>query len=513
MEKHINKKGISSIYWFRKCLRLHDNPALIYSLEQSRNVYPVFILDPWFVKNGKVGSNRWRFLLQSLEDLNKKLIEKNSRLILLQGRPSELLKEKMIEWKIDLLCFEVDTEPYAKQRDDQIRKLAEELNVNVVTKWSHTLYNLEMLFEKNKNKTSATYVSFLNLIKSIGKPEAPLKEPDSFPKVLLNKELYTIPDLNNLGIDESKLEPCKFHGGETEALKRMDEKFKNESWIALFEKPNTSPNSLEPSTTVLSPYLKFGCLSVRLFYSKIMEVYSKQKNRSEPPTSLEGQLLFREYFYFVGAFTNNFDKIEGNEICRKINWDTNDEFFQAWKNARTGYPFIDAIMTQLRKEGWIHHLGRHAVACFLTRGDLYLSWVKGQEVFEEWLLDADWSLNAANWMWLSASAFFNQYWRVYSPIGFGQKTDKNGEFIRKYLPILKDFPEKYIYEPWNAPLSLQKTAKCIIGKDYPQPIVDHKIISKKNMERMKIAFQSPNSDDLKKSFQNNKSPNKKKEKK
>ena len=166
MEKHINKKGISSIYWFRKCLRLHDNPALIYSLEQSRNVYPVFILDPWFVKNGKVGSNRWRFLLQSLEDLNKKLIEKNSRLILLQGRPSELLKEKMIEWKIDLLCFEVDTEPYAKQRDDQIRKLAEELNVNVVTKWSHTLYNLEMLFEKNKNKTSATYVSFLNLIKS-----------------------------------------------------------------------------------------------------------------------------------------------------------------------------------------------------------------------------------------------------------------------------------------------------------------------------------------------------------
>ena len=193
-------------------------------------MYPVFILDPWFVKNGKVGSNRWRFLLQSLEDLNKKLIEKNSRLILLQGRPSELLKEKMIEWKIDLLCFEVDTEPYAKQRDDQIRKLAEELNVNVVTKWSHTLYNLEMLFEKNKNKTSGTYVSFLNLIKSIGKPEAPLKEPDSFPKVLLNKELYIIPDLNNLGIDESKLEPCKFHGGETEALKRMDEKFKNERW-------------------------------------------------------------------------------------------------------------------------------------------------------------------------------------------------------------------------------------------------------------------------------------------
>ena len=87
-------------------------------------------------------------------------------------------------------------------------------------------------------------------------------------------------------------------------------------------------------------------------------------------------------------------------------------------------------MTQLRQEGWIHHLGRHAVACFLTRGDLWLSWEEGMHVFEEYLLDADWSLNAGNWMWLSASAFFHQYFRVYSPIAFGKKTDKNGDFIR-----------------------------------------------------------------------------------
>ena len=97
---------------------------------------------------------------------------------------------------------------------------------------------------------------------------------------------------------------------------------------------------------------------------------------------------------------------------------------------RTGFPFIDAVMTQLRKEGWIHHLGRHAVACFLTRGDLWVSWEEGMKVFEEYLLDADWSLNAGNWMWLSASAFFHQYFRVYSPIAFGKKTDKNGDFIR-----------------------------------------------------------------------------------
>ena len=145
-------------------------------------------------------------------------------------------------------------------------------------------------------------------------------------------------------------------------------------------------------------------------------------------------------------------------------------------------------MTQLRDEGWIHHLARHSVACFLTRGDLYQSWTKGQEVFEELLLDADWSLNAANWQWLSASAFFHQYFRVYSPIAFGKKTDKNGDYIRKYVPVLKNFPAQYIYEPWTAPLSVQKQAKCVIGQDYPMCIVDHNTIHKKNIERMKLAY-------------------------
>ena len=101
-------------------------------------------------------------------------------------------------------------------------------------------------------------------------------------------------------------------------------------------------------------------------------------------------------------------------------------------------------MTQLRKEGWMHHLARHAVACFLTRGDLYLSWEEGAKVFDVWLLDADWSLNNCNWMWLSASAFFHTFFRVYSPVSFGQKTDKDGAYVRHYLPVLAKMPKKYV---------------------------------------------------------------------
>jgi cryptochrome len=481
----------NSIYWFRKALRLHDNPALLFALENSQKCYPIFILDPWFVKNYKVGVNRWRFLIQSLNDLNESLMKLNSRLILVRGQPMQVFREKIKEWQIDLICFESDTEPYAKQRDSELLKLATELNVKVETKCSHTLYDPMYLFKRNNNKVSGTYQSFCDLLKRIGPPPKPVDEPKTpFQKLDIDFDLYKIPTLKELEVDESLCGPCLYPGGESEALKRMKMKMKNETWVSTFEKPNTSPNSLQPSTTVLSPYLKFGCLSARLFYWTLKDIFSRTKKYSQPPVSLEGQMYWREFFYFNGAHIPNFDRIEGNPICRQIQWDNNQEFFEAWRNSKTGYPFIDAIMTQLRDEGWIHHLARHAVACFLTRGDLYVSWTKGQEVFEEFLLDADWSLNAANWQWLSASAFFHQYFRVYSPIAFGKKTDKNGDYIRKYVPVLKNFPSQYIYEPWTAPLSVQKAAKCIIGQDYPRPIVDHNTISKTNINRMKQAYES-----------------------
>lgn len=198
--------------------------------------------------------------------------------------------------------------------------------------------------------------------------------------------------------------------------------------------------------------------------------------------------MWREFYYTASLATPHFDRMEGNSICMQIDWQTNAAHLKAWTFGRTGYPFIDAIMRQLRQEGWIHHLARHAVACFLTRGDLYISWEEGQRVFEEWLLDADWALNAGNWMWLSASAFFHQFFRVYSPVAFGKKTDPAGEYIRKYVPELKSYPAKWIYEPWLASLSQQQEMGCVIGADYPTRIVVHEDVQKVNMARMKEAY-------------------------
>ena len=125
------------------------------------------------------------------------------------------------------------------------------------------------------------------------------------------KSRYDPPKLKDL-VEVPDLEPCLYPGGETEALNRLEEhiNMKNAKWVRAFEKPQTSPNALSPSTTVLSPYLKFGCLSPRLFYWKLDEVYKGSKH-SQPPVSLHGQLLWREFFYTVGANTENFDKMKG----------------------------------------------------------------------------------------------------------------------------------------------------------------------------------------------------------
>lgn len=128
------------------------------------------------------------------------------------------------------------------------------------------------------------------------------------------------------------------------------------------------------------------------------------------------------------------------------------------------------------------------MACFLTRGDLYQSWEQGAKVFDVLLLDSDYAINNGNWMWLSASAYFYQYFRVYSPVAFPKKTDPNGDFIRKWLPQFKNFPAKFIYEPWLAPLDVQRAHGVVVGQSYPERIVVHEEVSKRNIDRHTAAY-------------------------
>ncbi|KAI1890739.1 hypothetical protein AGOR_G00156730 [Albula goreensis] len=470
----------NSIHWFRKGLRLHDNPALREAVRGAGTVRCVYFLDPWFAGSSNLGVNRWRFLLQCLEDLDASLRKLNSRLFVIRGQPANVFPRLFKEWKISRLTFEYDSEPFGKERDAAIRKLAMEAGVEVIVKTSHTLYDLDRIIELNGGQPPLTYKRFQTLISRMDPPELPV-EPlsDAFmgrcvtPVADDHSDKYGVPSLEELGFDTEGLASAVWPGGETEALTRIERHLERKAWVANFERPRMNANSLLASPTGLSPYLRFGCLSCRLFYFKLTDLYRKVKKNSSPPLSLYGQLLWREFFYTAATNNPRFDKMEGNPICVRIPWDCNAEALAKWAEARTGFPWIDAIMTQLRQEGWIHHLARHAVACFLTRGDLWISWEEGMKVFEEMLLDADWSVNAGSWMWLSCSSFFQQFFHCYCPVGFGRRTDPNGDFIRRYLPVLR----------------VQTAAKCIIGIHYPKPMVNHAEASRLNIERMKQIYQ------------------------
>lgn len=310
-------------------------------------------------------------------------------------------------------------------------------------------------------------------------------------------------------------------GGESIALTKLDNILMDKSYTATFQKPKTSPAEFEPqSTTFLSPFLHFGALSVRQFYWAVQEVVeSFGSGASSPPTSLTGQLLFRDmYFAAQAALGAVFTQTAENPYCRFIPWHLPSKrdpstgrvtgeyhidsqqaevWFKRWKHGVTGFPWIDALMRQLKHDGWMHHLGRHSVACFLTRGGCYIDWERGCEVFEEWLLDHEPACNAGNWQWLSCTAFFSQYYRCYSPVAFGQKWDKQGDLIRRYVPELKDLDAKYIYEPWKAPVQDQKKAGVRIKGDgltnveegtYPKPMFDFSERRNACIAAMKTAY-------------------------
>ena len=527
------------ICWFRKALRLHDNNSLLRACAECDIVYPIFFLDPAFTttqinQNAMRGTgvslpskNVFKFFFETLGDLQQSLASKkyNSNLLILRGNPTQLFPKILSNLKITDLYFEIDTEPYAKQRDAQIVELCNRLKVRVNSDYGHTLYPMDQLIacaDSMNKRLPTTYKAFCNMLTKIGSPAKPKDPPTAIPgnnaisELIQNpqfrKEMTAISKMQQFGfavptVDELEYKTSEnvkvnayeieqqnitqsFKGGESNAFTTMRAFLKEKEKVCKFEKPKTSPNALTAQTTTLSMYLTNGSLSVRLLWHEINKIYVASKQYTKPPTSLHGQLYFREFFYLCSHVTPNYAQMKNNKMCKQIEWNEYDEaVVNKWKYGQTGYPFIDALMIQLRRTGWMHHLGRHAVACFLTRGDLWQSWEVGMKVFSKYLLDGDYALNASNWMWLSASAFFTAYFRVYSPVSFGKKTDKNGDFIKHWIPQLKHYPKKYIYEPWTAPKELQKQCGCVIGKDYPMPMVDHKKVSKENMDRMKVAYQ------------------------
>lgn len=518
----MTKSAARVLYWFRTDLRLHDSPALRAALDlQPEVLYPVFTWDPRYVYRARGASNRWQYLLDCLSDLSARItnLNKKSQLFLLREAPQTLLPKLFKAWRITHLVFEKDTDSYGRSRDEHVTKLARDAGVEVVVRSGRTLWDSDLVVKQNGGKPTMSIQQLQTAGKKVGKIDRPLPAPDSLPdpgetnidfqqdkpdpnpdvnapfredeestynSLAGPKGTFSVPTLEEIGLVPSTL---KHRGGESRGLEALDRITKNKDYTATFQKPNTAPTDFDPqSTTLLSPHMHFGSLSCREFYWRVQDIVDAyKKGASQPPASLTGQLLFRDMYFAAEAGTGpKFHQTFDNPTVRFVPWhlpsridaktglatgayDVDsaeaEAWFQRWKHGRTGFPWIDAVMRQLRSEGWIHHLARHAVACFLTRGGCYIDWERGADVFSEHLIDHEPVCNAGNWQWLSCTAFFAQFYRCYSPIAFPQKTDKNGDYVRKYVPELAKFDKKYIYEPWKAPIADQKKWGCRVDGD------------------------------------------------
>jgi cryptochrome len=522
----------TSIVWFRKSLRLHDNPALSTASEDEdvQNILPLFIVDPDLLGEdyNKHSPSRLRFLIESLSDLDNQLSSKyKSGLILLKGRTInifERIEQKLKKEFCSLYC-EYSSEPWERKKLLSIVQLLRQKNSNIHVQSfgafqtildiekaislpdfrnPKSMKDIDKLFSSNFEKNKSGFYEI----------EDPLSIPDKI------QPLPNIPDFDleqdQCGFYFSSVENLADHmskkigtdimsvksyfiGGETEALSRLNTKVSGQvEYVNTFRKPKTmSTNSddapMEPSTTGLSPYLSVGCLSVRMLWKECEECQT-QGEHTQPPESLHGQMMFREMFYLLSRTIDRWDEDSSNEMCKEIKWgDYDKKKMEAWENGQTGFPLIDAMMRQLNTTGWMHHLGRHAVSCFLTRGQLWQNWKCGRDVFDKKLLDSDWALNNGNWLWLSGVAPFSMpYFRLYNPCPDPKSSlnveSKTAEFIKHWVPELKNFPTKYIYEPHLAPSSIQSDSNCIIGQDYPNPMVDRKESAKQNLTKFKSSL-------------------------
>lgn len=471
---------------------------------------------------------------------------------MLREAPQTLFPKLFKAWRVTHLVFEKDTDSYARERDRIVAKAARDAGVEVLVRSGRTLWDSDRIVQEHGGKPTMTISQLQAAGKKIGDISKPipaadhLPDPGEMPIDFDHKETEPNPNSEHRSDSDSTYSKIAgprgdfaietmlelgfppastpHRGGESVALQKLQKILEDKKFTATFEKPKTSPAQYMPqSTTLLSPYLHFGALSARLFYWRVEEEVRKYgKGASSPPTSLTGQLLFRDmYFAAQAAVGPFFAQTVGNPYCRFVPWhlpskrddpstglvtggytvdsQEAETWFQRWRFGVTGFPWIDALMRQLKQEGWIHHLGRHSVACFLTRGGCYIDWERGAEVFEEWLLDHEPACNAGNWQWLSCTAFFSQYYRCYSPIAFGQKWDKQGDFIRRWVPELAKMDARYIYEPWKAPeLELKRAGVRVTGdglskqdgttSTYPRPMFDFSHRRDVCISAMKTAF-------------------------
>lgn len=457
------------IHWYRRDLRVRDNAGLMEAADGARQVIPVFCLDPGILARDDVGAPRVWFLLESLKELSEEIRRRNGRLVILRGRPEEEIPRFAQAICAEAVFLNRDYEPYAHGRDRAVAEALEQQGIGVRICEDQLLVEPEEV-QTRDGRPFSVFSPFARVWREApkGSPEGELQD---FGGAVEDGE-DTLPSLEDLGFRlPEEFDPGWWRPGERGALERLD--FFAENLLADYDTNRDRPD--RDGTSRLSPYLKFGNVSIRTVY-----------DRCKRAAKFVDELAWREFYFHVlwhwpgvlhGAWQTRGQHLE---------WDENAEKLEAWKRGLTGYPVVDAGMRQLLRTGWMHNRVRMIVASFLTR-DLHMNWQEGERHFARHLVDGDVAPNNGGWQWSAGTGVDPRPLRIFNPWLQGRKYDPNGAYVREWVPELKGVPDTYLHEPHRMDAGLQERCKCVIGQDYPAPIVDHDVERKVTQERYRQA--------------------------
>lgn len=456
----------TAIWWVRRDLRLTDNEALTAALAAAQQVLPVFVWDEAILRSPWASERRLAFLAGGLRELDAALRQRGSYLIVRRGDPVDALAALCAAHGVTHVFAEADVSPYAKRRDQQAAlciplTLCPGLTVRPVGD-----------VRTVAGEPYTVFTPFSRKWKAHGPvtPAALLRAP---------AHIVTPPGIASLALpaDPTSSAGVPFAPGEAEGQRRLARFVEGEGGVSApiyrYGAERNRPDLAGVSQ--LSPYLRFGMVSLRAAVAAAYTAMARAPDR-EAQRSAESwlnELIWREFFLTIldafphvrqGSFRRQYDAIA---------WANDEAHFAAWCAGRTGYPIVDATMRQLQQTGWIHNRLRMVVASFLVK-DLLIDWRWGERWFMQQLIDGDPAANNGGWQWTAGvGTDAAPYFRIFNPVTQGEKFDPDGRFVRQWLPALAHVPTAYVHRPWTMPAHEQAKARCVIGPDYPPPLVDH----------------------------------------
>ncbi len=473
------------IHWFRRDLRLADNTALNAAARDGEGaVIPTFVLDDNLLKGRDVAPVRVQFMLESLRALDDGLRRRGARLVVLRGDPATELVRLAQATGASAVYFNRDYTPAARRRDKRVAAALQSAGVRVES------FKDLVIFEEDELLTASgqPYTVFTPYKKAWLSRITPIRPEHGewrlAPLPDLPADVFYIPSAAELGFTNTQDGP---KGGEPEAMRLLTQ-FKDSGALQAYSTRRDFPGV--EGTSRLSPHLRFGTISPRQCYAVAVSTlsYAFPAKRSFSPAASDAkkegadawisELIWREFYMQILYHFPYADRANFNRAYDVVRWGSGDAAldearFAAWCEGRTGYPIVDAAMRQLNQTGWMHNRTRMIVASFLTK-DLLLDWRLGERYFMRKLADGDPASNNGGWQWAASTGTDAQpYFRIFNPKLQSERFDPDGTYIKRWLPELARVPVEYIHEPASMPPLMQAQVGCIIGRDYPAPIVDH----------------------------------------